>query len=359
LILNDYHQINNKKDYIISIEDFYNKYKKFDIHLYKDILILRNNLFFKNTNDYLYHWYNNNRNKYYNDYINDFYNIYPEFNINIYKCFNKNIIDKKMNELILMYDFYNKIKNNIINISKIIYSKKSFYSIYSKFNKDLYIYYNNLQDYSEEEVIIHYYKIGLKLNLSDKKNNINLLNDITEFNDIQELEICLNDKDFSFNKYVKINLIKIKNIEKPVYKINPKFTKFINDKEKYMKYYNDYIKRLNEWRDKVIKISQTKLIDLVNTYNTRQEIIKFIFNHDPNNKFIDLLKTNFKLEKNQHEYVMNVKNDINNIYYWITRWKDTTKEKLISQKPILENNFDILFISHTLFAIMYLSILFV
>jgi hypothetical protein len=107
-----------------------------------------------------------------------------------------------------------------------------------------------------------------------------------------------------------------------------------------MKYYNDYIKRLNEWRDKVIKISQTKLIDLVNTYNTRQEIIKFIFNHDPNNKFIDLLKTDFKLEKNQHEYVMHVKNDINNIYYWITRWKDTTKEKLINQKPILENNFN-------------------
>ena len=152
--------------------------------------------------------------------------------------------------------------------------------------------------------------------------------------------ICLNDKEFSFDKYVKINLIKIKNIEKPVYKINPKFTKFINDKEKYMKYYNDYIKRLNEWRDKVIKISQTKLIDLVNTYNTRQEIIKFIFNHDPNSKFIDLLKTDFKLEKKQHEYVMHVKNDINNIYYWITRWKDTTKEKLISQKPILEKNFN-------------------
>jgi hypothetical protein len=151
--------------------------------------------------------------------------------------------------------------------------------------------------------------------------------------------VCLNDTNFSFNKYVKINLIKVKGPDKPKHKINPKFSKFLIEKEKYMKYYNDYIKGLNEWRDKVISLSQTKLVDLVNTNSTRQEIIKFIFHHDPNNKFIDLLKTDFKLEKKPHEYVMNVKNDINSIYYWVTRWKDTTREKMRCQKPILEYNF--------------------
>jgi hypothetical protein len=37
---------------------------------------------------------------------------------------------------------------------------------------------------------------------------------------------------------------------------------------------------------------------------------------------------------------MNVKNDINNIYYWVTRWKDTAKEKIRCTKPILEYNFN-------------------
>ena len=152
--------------------------------------------------------------------------------------------------------------------------------------------------------------------------------------------ICLNDSNFSFNDYIKINLIKVKEPEKPKYKINAKFTNFLIEKEKYMKYYNDYLKKLNNWRIKVLTINQTKLIDLVNTHNTRQEIIKFIFHHDPNNKFIDLLKTDFKLEKKPHEYVMDVKNDINNIYYWVTRWKDTTKEKIRCKKPILKDNFN-------------------
>ena len=152
--------------------------------------------------------------------------------------------------------------------------------------------------------------------------------------------ICLNDCDFLLNDYVKINLIKVQGPEKPKYKVNTKFTKFLIEKEKYMKYYNDYLKRLNEWRNKVLSLNQTKLIDLVNTYNTRQEIIKYIFHHDPNNKFIDLLKTDFKLEKKPHEFVMDVKNDINSIYYWITRWKDTTKEKIRCKKPILKDNFN-------------------
>jgi hypothetical protein len=152
--------------------------------------------------------------------------------------------------------------------------------------------------------------------------------------------VCLNDDTFSFNKYVKINLIKVRGPEKTKHKINPNFTKFLIEKEKYIKYYNDYIRKLNEWRNKILSISQTKLVDLVNTNNTRQEIINFIFLHDPDNKFIDLLKSDYKLEKNQHEFVMNVKNDINSIYYWITRWKDTTREKIRCQKPILEYNFN-------------------
>ena len=35
-----------------------------------------------------------------------------------------------------------------------------------------------------------------------------------------------------------------------------------------------------------------------------------------------------------------LKNDINNIYYWVTHWKDNIREKIRIQKPIFNNNFN-------------------
>ena len=204
LILNGYHLLNDKENYVISIKDFYTKYKKFDIHLYKEILYYRNNISFKTDNEYIYYWYNNDKNKYYTDYLNDFYKLYSDFNINIYKCFNKNILYKNYNEIILLYDFYNKIKNNNINLSKIIYSKKTFYLYYKKFNINYYILLNNLQNYSEEEVIIHFYTIGLKLNLKYMNNNENNNNENNNENNNNDNNNNYDDI-FDLNIYKKLN----------------------------------------------------------------------------------------------------------------------------------------------------------
>ena len=176
-ILNKLNFINNY-NIIFSVKDFYIKYDKFNIELYKNILFLRNNIIFDNDKEYIYYWYENDRNKYYTDFINDFYLLYPTFDINIYKYFNNDnnsqteciyfskSIHSELNndDIYIYYDFLNKIKNNLLNLENIIYSKETFYSKYKKIDKYIYSYENNLENYTEEELIIHYHSIEIKKN---------------------------------------------------------------------------------------------------------------------------------------------------------------------------------------------------
>lgn len=164
-----------------------------------------------------------------------------------------------------------------------------------------------------------------------KKNIINIIN---------KYVICSNDHKFIFDKYVQIKFIKVNKPKKPKNKININFLEYLDKKKEYIAEYNDFLKKLKEWRYKLMSISQKKLVDLVNTNNTRQQIIRYIYSHDKKSKIIDLLKSDFKLEYKNHEEIAILKNDINNVYYWVTQWKDTTREKIRRQKPIFDNNFN-------------------
>ena len=190
------------------------------------------------------------------------------------------------------------------------------------------IFYIGVNDYGIIKGIPYNGKISIK----ELKKNI--------YNIINKNVLCLNDNNFIFNDYIRIKFIKVNKPNKPKTKINKKFLEYLIEKEKYIKEYNDFLKKLKEWRCKLLSISQKKLVDLVNTNNTRQKIIRYIYNHDKKSKIIDLLKSDFKLEYKNHEEISVLKNDINNIYYWITQWKDNTREKIRRQKPIFYNNFN-------------------
>ena len=157
-ILTEYLNKENKNNIITSIKDFYDKYPNFDILFYKDIVYIEKKLIFNNDENYIYDWYNNNLDNYYENTF--FYKKYPNFNLNIYKYFNKTII-KNYNNKCILYDFdYNK--NYELDI---IYSIELFYKKYPNFNKTIYQALNNLEKYNEDELIIHFHSIGLKLNL--------------------------------------------------------------------------------------------------------------------------------------------------------------------------------------------------
>ena len=139
----------------------------------------------------------------------------------------------------------------------------------------------------------------------------------------------LNNTKINYNKMIKINI----NTEK--------FKKYFIEKQKYTNSLNNYIDTNIKWRKKLAYIGQRKLTDLVNTHDTRELLINYIKNIDKNNKFIHLLKLpHYIIEPKDHFEIDIIKNDINNIYYWITRWKDFTINNIRLSKPTFNNTFN-------------------
>jgi glycosyltransferase involved in cell wall biosynthesis len=156
-LYNEYHLLENKNNIYISVNDFYNKNKKFNLKLYKGIL-KNNKIIFGNDNEYLYYYIKKKKNTISS--IEEFYNNYPNFNICLYKYFNKkDLVNLSNIDIYINFDYNIKLNN------KLIYSIESFYNTYNFFNKDIYRICNNLEAYLDHELLIHFHNIGLEFEL--------------------------------------------------------------------------------------------------------------------------------------------------------------------------------------------------
>ena len=110
-----------KKNIILSIQDFYNKYPNFDINIYK---LFNKDIFFPTDEEYIYHWYHNhihNKNKIYCSKM--FYEKYPDFNYEIFTLFHKDNL-KNIND-------GNDYQSEILSYFDSNFSNKFIYSIKS------------------------------------------------------------------------------------------------------------------------------------------------------------------------------------------------------------------------------------
>jgi hypothetical protein len=145
---------------------------------------------------------------------------------------------------------------------------------------------------------------------------------------------------YNFNKFIKIKFIKIASPKKPENLIHPEYTQYLKKKEENAEIYNKYLNDISIWRHKH-KFYTQKLVDLINNTNSRILIKDYIKKKDPNNNLIKLLDTDFKLEYKTNAEIINLKKKPDNIYYWVTKWKDEMCNKLKQTKPIYntDNNF--------------------
>jgi hypothetical protein len=140
------------------------------------------------------------------------------------------------------------------------------------------------------------------------------------------------DNILNLDNFIKINFIKVIFNKNDNSSIHPKYNEYLTYRKKYNLEYEKYLLEYNIWKKKYIFINK-KLIDLINTYDTRTLIINYIKSLDPNNIVIDLLLSNYKFKPLTHFQIIEAKKNINNPYYWITRWKDEYKNYIISLKP--------------------------
>lgn len=145
--------------------------------------------------------------------------------------------------------------------------------------------------------------------------------------------IIIDNKLININKLIRINIIKIKEPNKPEFNVHPDYKNYLIEKEKFLIEYNKYIDNITNWRKQHSFVNQ-KLVDLINNNDSRQLIIEFIISIDPNNIIIKLLKTNYKLEYKSHIKLHKLKLQPTNPYYWVTKWKDHNNILLKNKKPI-------------------------
>lgn len=152
-----------------------------------------------------------------------------------------------------------------------------------------------------------------------------------------KLKQSLDDSNFCFFKYIKINFNKI-NFNKKCDKNHPEFANYLEEKKKFKKLYSAFLQEHEIWKNKFDFINK-KLTDLVNLPDSREMLINYIKSIEPTNPIIELLLTDYQLETKTHVDMVEYKKYNTNPYYWVSRWKDEFKDHLLTMKPQFNSDF--------------------
>lgn len=144
---------------------------------------------------------------------------------------------------------------------------------------------------------------------------------------------------FNDNKYrkfkdcVKVNFIKLNHtIEENLQEVHPKYTKFLEDEKRYNERYIKEKAAFEMWKEEYA-FSTRKLVEMLNTPDSRKEIIEFIKTRDTNNICIILLESEQMVENIPPEIIAVVARNKDSPYYWVSEWKDYKCEHLRVNKP--------------------------
>jgi hypothetical protein len=118
------------------------------------------------------------------------------------------------------------------------------------------------------------------------------------------------------------------------------FSKYIKEEKYYLSVLNNYNNNYNKWLYNY-KLISIKLCDLANNIENRKKIINFIKNNfiknNNNNisinKVLNIFYSSYIFENKTGNEILEIKDDITNPYYWITRWKDYECNRLLQLRP--------------------------
>jgi len=113
--------------------------------------------------------------------------------------------------------------------------------------------------------------------------------------------------------------------------------KLLKIKNKYNKICDNYNKAYSErqlWKKK-FNVYNQKIIVIANDMTIRNELLTFVLTHsDPSQEVINILSLYKSIDIDESE-IATRKNNKYDVVYWITKFKDTSRQKNLSQKPRL------------------------
>ncbi len=141
------------------------------------------------------------------------------------------------------------------------------------------------------------------------------------------------DYEINFDKLVTVDIVKINHPTAPTNSVPESFSNFIVQKQVFIKAYNEFVEKIEKWKIRFNFFTQ-KLVDLVNNVESRLMLIDFIRRNDPTNPVISMLESDFILDYRDHNEITILKEDLNDPYYWVCKWKDEMISKVRESKPV-------------------------
>lgn len=116
------------------------------------------------------------------------------------------------------------------------------------------------------------------------------------------------------------------------------YIQYLKEKHLYKERIKKYVRNKETFVSNVVKYNQ-KLSDLTNNKYTRRELKQYIKEIDKDNPVIKELDSDIKYDLSDcHEDIQIYKNDKDNIYHWVTQWKDLMVETNRLTKPRFPHN---------------------
>ena len=226
--------------------------------------------------------------------------------------------------------FDKNMKNNIYFIIK-QYFKKYICSFFNPVDEKLTDFNSAILYYGvSDNGIIH----GIPFN---KPLNMNRLKDYLKsilFSDQIKSNIDKNLIWEAFDiKLIKLNIDRENRAPKIDY-----YKKFKQEEEKAKKTMANYYKRLKIFY-KVLDLYSNKLVNIIENPSTQKQLIEYIYHKTEHNKidiFMIIKRKILTQDYNRnidHVEIQKAKDDIYNVYYWVTRYKDDMINFIRSNKP--------------------------
>ena len=149
-------------------------------------------------------------------------------------------------------------------------------------------------------------------------------------------------------QHISIKFSKIQKPSIPETSLPFSYIEFCEKRSAYLDKYNAFLKKFDQWKTKSMFFTQ-KLVDLVNNDDSRSMIIQYIIDIDPSCVVIKILQSDYTLPYCDHEEISVLKDDPQNPYYWVCRWKDEMIEKTRKERPVFR---DIAFLPATPYNII-------
>ena len=175
-----------------------------------------------------------------------------------------------------------------------------------------------------DDGIIHGIPFKGKLDIDKIRKNVkNILNSdkiITETNVME---------------YIDIELIEVKtDTNHLIRQHNKLIQQYLSNKRMYQNKLKKYKDNITTWY-KLINYYTSKLSVMLNTDTIRTELIEYIKKYDNKRyKVIELLKTTTQFKEIPGETISKLKENKDNVWHWICRWKDEKLDFIKTIKPI-------------------------